>query len=242
MSQIPESEELSPSPPRGLRSIGAETAVVLLVCVVPLIFQSAALSYVPRPATPFVYQAVHLILRSTANIALIAFLVLRSGEPVARFGLSRLKRKDLAVGVVVFIGAQVAWYCAWYAITALLDRGTAADLGRQDLRALSAPSGQWQVALCIVMCFFNGAAEELVMRAYLIPRFEQLFDSTLLSVLLSSVLFASYHSYQGTGGMISVAVIGLFYGTVFCVLRRAWPLAVAHGLQDMIGFLFLSMR
>ena len=81
--------------------------------------------------------------------------------------------------------------------------------------------------MLISLCCLNGFHEELVMRGYFIPRFEQIFGSTFIAVTLSSLLFGAYHAYLGWRGVLSATVIGLIYGVVFARFRRLWPLVVA---------------
>jgi membrane protease YdiL (CAAX protease family) len=73
------------------------------------------------------------------------------------------------------------------------------------------------------------------MRGYLIARFERLLRSTWLAVLITTVMFGSYHLYQGVGPAIVIAASGLVYAAAFCWFRRLWPLCVAHALADFIA-------
>jgi membrane protease YdiL (CAAX protease family) len=92
--------------------------------------------------------------------------------------------------------------------------------------------------LFLVACVASASCEELVMRGYLITRFERLFRSTSAAVLVSSALFASYHLYQGIHGVIGAAITGLVYATAFCSVRRLWPVCVAHALHNYIIYLW----
>jgi membrane protease YdiL (CAAX protease family) len=69
---------------------------------------------------------------------------------------------------------------------------------------------------------------------YLIPRLERLLGSTVAAVGLTAVMFGSYHVYQGVGPAISVAGVGVVFGISFCLLRRLWPLCLAHALQNFL--------
>jgi membrane protease YdiL (CAAX protease family) len=84
------------------------------------------------------------------------------------------------------------------------------------------------------MCVAIGISEEVAMRGYLIPRFEQLLGSTWSAVGLSAAIFASYHIYQGAGPALSIFVTGLILGGVFVLTRRLWPVIVAHAITDLI--------
>jgi membrane protease YdiL (CAAX protease family) len=91
--------------------------------------------------------------------------------------------------------------------------------------------------LLLLACLAGGFAEELVMRGYLIARLERLLGSTWLPVLVTSVLFASYHLYQGVNPAIGHFASGLVYAVSFCFLRRLWPLCIAHALVNFLLYL-----
>ena len=84
---------------------------------------------------------------------------------------------------------------------------------------------------------FNGFAEELVMRAYFIPRIEKAGVSTTTVVLITSFAFGAYHVYQGIGASLFIVLIGLILGWVFVQTRRIWPVFFAHMFMDLASFL-----
>jgi membrane protease YdiL (CAAX protease family) len=90
------------------------------------------------------------------------------------------------------------------------------------------------VALSTIMSAFE---EELLMRGYLLPRFEQLLKSTWAGLFLTAILFGSYHAYQGMGAVLVTALIGLVYGFAFCLTRRLLPIVAAHGLHNLFSIL-----
>ena len=74
------------------------------------------------------------------------------------------------------------------------------------------------------------------MRAYLIPRLERLLGRTIRAVLLSSVLFAAYHIYQGYVGALWALVFGLLAAAVCVWLRRIWPIFVMHFVSNLAAY------
>jgi membrane protease YdiL (CAAX protease family) len=185
---------------------------------------------------PFWQQASVLTVQCLGQIVLVLYLIYRSGERLTRFGLRRWQtRRDLGWGVGLLVLGMIGYYAAYYLYVVLSQR-LHWSLARPNVSMLSMPAGGLDFALLLAMCIANGIREELIVRAYLIPRLEQLLGSTAAALLLSTILFVSYHSYQGLTGMIGVCGIGLIYGGAFCLLRRFWPLAIAHGLQDFVSF------
>src|SRR5437660_304422 len=113
-----------PSAPRSTRSIAAETLMVLLVCVVPNVFNSMAWAYFTHAPAPFLYQSLSGIVRSVGSIALIAFVINRSDEPLANFGLKRPSVfRDGLGGIGVFILGLLAYYLTWYGLAVALGPG-----------------------------------------------------------------------------------------------------------------------
>jgi membrane protease YdiL (CAAX protease family) len=93
--------------------------------------------------------------------------------------------------------------------------------------------------------FQNGAAEEIVVSAYLITRLLQMGWSRERTVIVSATLRGSYHLYQGYGGLAGNLVMGLIFGWWFQRTRRVWPLVVAHSVIDavsFVGYVYLHNR
>jgi uncharacterized protein len=100
--------------------------------------------------------------------------------------------------------------------------------------------GVSEYALLFIACAVNASAQELIYRGYLIPRFERLLRSTWLAVLVTSVLFGSFHLYQGVASAILTTGSGLVYAIAFCMFRRLWPLCVSHALHNILVMLWIT--
>jgi membrane protease YdiL (CAAX protease family) len=142
---------------------------------------------------------------------------------------------------------MVAWYAVWAVLRSALSEdwlsvayGKSGGAGMAP--ALEAPAGWAAWGALLVMSAANGFAEELVVRAYLMTRLRQLTRRWLIPLLASTLVFAAYHVYQGAPGVINALVIGLVYGVAFIRLRRFWPLAIAHALADVAGWVAISAR
>jgi membrane protease YdiL (CAAX protease family) len=103
-----------------------------------------------------------------------------------------------------------------------------------------APEGIPEDVLLGIACIVSGFAQELIFRGYLIPRFERLVRSTLIAVLVTTAMFASFHVYQGTVSMIGVAAVGFVYAIAFCLLRRLWPVCAAHAISLIVFYCHLT--
>jgi membrane protease YdiL (CAAX protease family) len=87
----------------------------------------------------------------------------------------------------------------------------------------------------VASSFCIAFSEELSMRAYLVPRLEDLLRSKVGSVVLSSLLFSAYHIYKGTHGLTVAFLFGLVFASYFSLSRRLWPVMVAHGAWDLVS-------
>lgn len=58
---------------------------------------------------------------------------------------------------------------------------------------------------------------------------------TWLVVLLTSVLFGLAHSYQGKGGVMGTALLGIILGGFRVLLQSVAPLTVWHATIDLVA-------
>lgn len=184
-------------------------------------------------------QDFSLLGGSIGVIGPMLYIIAVSGEPGARFGLVRLRIvRDLGLGVAVVIAALAAYWGFFL----LLSRFP----GVAELMEAAQPHGadhlqhpnvsRSPIALAIPAMMANGFAEELVLRAYLLSRIEQITKSAAKAVAISAAAFASYHMYQGLAPMLGIFVVGLTMGAAFRLIRSFWPLAIGHGMLDLLWY------
>lgn len=87
-----------------------------------------------------------------------------------------------------------------------------------------------------------GFGEEMFFRGFLITRLQAVFGgfrlASVVAVFLAALFFGYVHVYyQGLTGLINAGVIGLIFGTYFLLYKRnLWPLVLAHGFINSLGF------
>lgn len=236
VDETPIAEPVPELPPaRSRRDLWLEVVAVCFVAVLPDLWSSV--SYLLRSQPPewtFNEREAYLFFRSVQVSWLVLYLMARSGTPGSRFGL--VAPRWIKDSLLAFATLVAAYFAYGFYAAGVFSVVPAETLSRETQRLaelFSPPLAPEQTVLLIVSNVANGFAEELVMRGYLIPRFEDLFGSTVKALLLSSVLFASYHLYQGFYGAGSALVMGLVFGVAFCALRRLWPVAAAHALLNI---------
>lgn len=105
-------------------------------------------------------------------------------------------------------------------------------------------TGNLRMYLILLVLSWTSAAfgEEMFFRGFVINRLQTAFNgfkfASALSVLLSALLFGYVHFYyQGLTGFVNAGAIGLIFGTLFLLYKRnLWPLILAHGFIDTLGF------
>jgi membrane protease YdiL (CAAX protease family) len=202
------------------RALWAEVAAVAAVGIVPNLVATLEMVANPTPPPPYWLDAVQLTVLSGCTIFVTLYLIGRSGEPWKRFGLLRPRLSDIPLGVGLFLVAEALWlfFCG------RLPWGGSQGSGVVFPRPLLPED----YALMLLKFGANGFAEELVSRAYLITRLEQLLGSRAAALLLSAVPFAAYHGYLGTANLMYSMGFAVVYGLAFLLFRRLWPLAVGH--------------
>ncbi|RQO33853.1 hypothetical protein DBR39_23070 [Chryseobacterium sp. KBW03] len=95
--------------------------------------------------------------------------------------------------------------------------------------------------LIIFTCFTAGAVEEFLMRGYIQPRIEKLYNSPFLGIFVSAILFGILHSTYGTIGQV---VIPFFIGVVFAMFYKLYSnikiLIICHFMVDFISLMAMN--
>lgn len=211
------------------RAYWLETAVFFLV-LSPWM-GSAALGTPPEDLS-FAPVAGAIILHDVALTALALYLVWRNGEGMAAIGwVRRGAGREIAVGVALFVPLFVGLAVLE---TLLRAAGLADPLAPP---AYLQPQSAIDYLFALLLLLAVSVSEETVFRGYLLRRLTQVTGRAWLAVLLSSVVFALGHGYQGSLGVIAVGVIGVVFAVVY--LKRGSLIApmVMHFIQNFIGLI-----
>jgi membrane protease YdiL (CAAX protease family) len=177
-------------------------------------------------------------------LAVASWCLYRRGGKWADLGLKKPESisKMLMWSLVAFVVTMAVGILANSAVTAVFS----GDLGEIDPRYrnrfANVPGNAMLYTYWIVVAWVVGAfAEEMLFRAMLISRFEQLLSkfryAPVMAVMLQSVIFGQQHFYyQGLSGAFATGAIALVSGAFYLLLkRRLWPLILSHGLANMLG-------
>jgi membrane protease YdiL (CAAX protease family) len=160
---------------------------------------------------------------------LVVYLLFRNGESHRTIGLDRRRpRFDWTVGALVAAvigGAGLALYLIAHAL------GIALTVVVSNL-----PAYWWRDVVLVLNAAQNAILEEVVVVGFLLHRLQQLGWSNNRALGLSAFVRGSYHLYQGFGGFLGNAVLGLIFGRIYQRCGRVMPLVIAHTLIDAVAF------
>ena len=240
-------EDISPCPPpaRLLRwevftvfaiSLGASGLNALLDLVAALLAPQPlagqhALLVGSQAANHWLDLALQLvgIAEALTPVLLVLYLMARSGERPAVIGLDASQPgKDIARGAVLAAligGSGLALYLAAYHL-------------RLSLTVVpeSLPAVWWRIPVLLLSAVHDGLLEEILVIGYLLRRLDQLGWTPWKAIAVAAVLRGSYHLYQGFGGFIGNAILGLIFGVLYRRWGRVMPLIIAHTLIDAVTF------
>lgn len=197
-----------------------------------------------KSASTSAYQWLDIIDQLVSVLAgvlpafLAVVLLMRSpGGPGLGVGLDRLRRREVlqGAGFAALIGGPGL---------AFVYAARKAGLNAQIV-VTNFPDVWYRVPTLILEAIQQGLAEEVVVCAYVLTRLRQLGWTNERALISGAVLRGSYHLYQGYGGFVGNAVMGLLFGWWFQRTRRVWPLVVAHAIIDavsFVGYVYLHNR
>jgi membrane protease YdiL (CAAX protease family) len=103
--------------------------------------------------------------------------------------------------------------------------------------AAKLPDLWWAVPVLILAAAQNAILEEVIVVGYLVTRLEEMAWRVRAIIAASALLRGSYHLYQGFGGFVGNAVMGVIFAYFYLRTRRVLPLVIAHTLLDVVAFI-----
>jgi membrane protease YdiL (CAAX protease family) len=218
-------------------SLGASGLAALVALIgsltqrAPLSRQHAVIIGSLAPGRPWLDLALQLtdIAIRLAPVALVIYLLVRSGEGPSAIGLDTGQpRRDALRGAVlaaIIGGAGLGLYLGAF------HAGINLNVVAEQL-----PAVWWRIPVLVLQAAQDGILEEIIVAGYLLHRLAQMGWPAGRSIALSAVLRGSYHLYQGFGGFVANAVMGVIFGLLYRRWGRVTPLIIAHTLIDTGAF------
>lgn len=208
---------------------------VFLFLIVPSLVLS--LFAIRQGNVGFVLAAVATICRDLALVSLILFFLWHNGEPVTGIGWTlRQPLREIGLGMVCFVPF---FFCAGLLKKALLRAGLSAPT--TPLPSFLKAQGPAQASLAVILVTVVALSEETIFRGYLLLRFRGVLRNTTASVLLSTLIFAVGHGYEGSAGLVTVGAMGAVFALVYLWRGSLIAPIVMHFLQDFLGIVLLPL-
>jgi membrane protease YdiL (CAAX protease family) len=189
------------------------------------------------------YDPVYFIYLPTIIIQWLIFIavalgIYREKSTFRSIGFVRLRWKDLflAVGFLLvsnLILAILQQLLSLFGMAISQDVDVLVNKARETI--------WWWLAVSVTAAI----CEETAFRGYIMTRVKGLYrkGGWLLPVVLSSLSFASGHSYQGAAGLILLFIYGLLFCGLYIYSKSLWPCILAHFIQDFSAiFLYNFMH
>jgi membrane protease YdiL (CAAX protease family) len=197
----------------------------------PLGSQQVIINGSRAPGRPLLDLFLQLdsIVFGAAPVLLVFYLLARNDEGSSAIGVDFSQPwRDLlrGAGLAALIGG-----CGLGLYILAYKSGVALNVVAESL-----PDVWWRIPVLLLSALQNGLLEEVVVLGYLITRLRKLGVSPVYAVAISATVRGSYHLYQGLGGFLGNAVMGVIFGVLFLRWKRATPMIIAHTLIDAVAF------
>lgn len=198
-----------------------EPVVVVLAMIAPGLVPSKA------PADVMTWLSSSAV-QSFSQGALLMVYIGASGK-LRDYGIARpragdLLRAALLLGIMVLISRIVVVFMSI--------ANTTVDTIGVTLPGI--PGAPRAVIVVAAACFSLAVAyrEELFYRIYVVHALQDRGSGDLAAILMSTVLFAGGHAYQGPAGIVSALLVGSALATAASKGFRLHALALAHAVYD----------
>jgi Type II CAAX prenyl endopeptidase Rce1-like len=193
--------------------------------------QQTVLNGTPAPGRPLLSLFLELVSLGSgaAPVLLVFYLLARSGEGARSIGFDLTQPvRDVTRGAVL---AALIGFSGLGLYLLAFKAGISVNVVAENL-----PDVWWRIPALLLSALQNGTLEEVVVLGYLVSRLRRLGVRPQYAILISATLRGSYHLYQGFGGFIGNAILGVIFATLFLRWKRMTPMLIAHTLIDAVAF------
>jgi membrane protease YdiL (CAAX protease family) len=178
------------------------------------------------------------IMQEAIALAVLAWVLSRQGRGFRDLGWS-ISFSDFVPSIGLALGAYVAFLLENY----IVQRAYLFVTGHYyQPPVVHVFDKETVAAVAVLFVTINPWFEELIVRAFLMTEITALTGKAWLAILISTLLQASYHLYQGWFGALQVGVIFLVMSLYFARRGRILPVVLAHFYLDAIAFAYYWQR
>ena len=182
-----------------------------------------------RPWLDLTYQLVRIMLLVVPALLAVNLLNRDPVSATVRLGLD-VRRRGFDLGTGTTLAAVIGIPgLGLYAAARALNINT-------NVAAANLAEQWWTVPVLVLAAAANAVLEEIVVVGYLVTRLTDVGARAWQAVLVSALLRGSYHLYQGFGGFVGNAVMGVVFALFYLRFKRVIPLIIAHTILDVVAF------
>jgi len=212
--------------------------VVFIVTVFPLIVWSMIVLLRPNTDAPsntsLNYRFLNGLLNEATSLVLLVYVIRQNRQNLADFGLV-FRLSDIPLGILLWAAA----FCL-YSLTSPTIISACEMLGwHHTVPNFSMPRS---ALLAYLYAFLSPIFEEMVVRAFFMTEILALTKSSGVAILLSVLVQASYHLYQGIPYALSAAIMFFMLSIFYARTRRITPVILAHLIWDFYAVFFHLLR
>lgn len=209
---------------RGLSS-RAELLLVNLICFGPFAARSIAGLIERKTSLTFDDRGALTLIAIELVCGTLAALLLRArGWKLSDFGLGPTTTRTVG-GMLLLIGTYIL-------IGGMYDLVRAATDTNPGAATASQTSLTWPVLIALTLV--NPLYDELFVVAYNLNATRE--NGAAFAITLSAAIRFACHLEQGPIAAVTILPLGLLFASVYWRWRTVWPLVVAHGVMDFMGY------
>lgn len=215
-----------------------QLSIVMIIFILPVLVNSIALythlsSYTSKDNFSCTSNFLFHILFLVAGISLVLYILHKQNKSVRDIGLY-FSFKDVFKSIKLFIFSYIILLIVGYVLLFTFKGSLNNQI--QNIEPLTSKISVFYILLMII----NPIFEELIVRAYLMTEIEFLTGKKSIAILLSVLVQASYHIYQGLSYVIIWGILFFIYSLYYSKKKRLMPIILAHMYLDIIAMLQLA--
>jgi membrane protease YdiL (CAAX protease family) len=176
-------------------------------------------------------EIIKTIFYTIPSIALVWYLLLKA-KNLKQWGIARPGKNDVITVLMTFpalvmIGAAV-FFVYTYLGTTYPDNTNPSSLN------LVPPQTVFSWSVLVMSVIFSALLEESYFRFYLLSKHEDMKLNPHIAVLMSTILFAYCHLYEGPWGFLNAILSGLVLSYLFLRYRSLYGIWFGHALYNVL--------
>jgi membrane protease YdiL (CAAX protease family) len=165
--------------------------------------------------------------------AIVCWRVVARGITVRELGVT--PGRTPGVFVVAFAGAVLIAAAHWMNMRRM---GSSKHPAAEKLRAMGArlfPRTSTELIFYVLLALTAGCCEEFLFRGFVIAALFHLSLSKWIVIPLSAAMFGVAHLYQGKGGSVGTALLGILFAAVRIAYHSLFPVVLWHAVLDVVA-------